>query len=104
MIKPCFKVLYNPRTKECQCCELSIECSKNQKSFFSLSKKARNGKIIAVIQFLNSNPKSTTTTIKQELVRRFGEDSNVYYYLDILKKEGILDIMISGRQRYYSLR
>jgi len=48
---------------------------------------------------------ATVEHIKEVMVERFGgKELNIYYYLGVLKKQGLIDVSIQGRQRLYSLR
>ena len=59
----------------------------------------------SVINIISQKRRATVGEIKEELDSRFKEkDLNVYYYLSVLKKQGLVNVTIEGRQRYYSLR
>lgn len=100
----CFGKLYSVRAKECQICQDSIECWQNCGASV-LRSVIKSGYTIAVIKIISGKKRVTVNEIKQELVERFsGKELNVYYYLGVLKKHGLIDVEIEGRQRFYSLR
>ena len=100
----CFSQLYDHRAKECQICNHSIACwaaTGNKGPTSSI----KNGHCLSVINIIGQRRKATVAEIKEELDKRFSDkDLNVYYYLGQLKKQGLIDVTIEGRQRYYSLR
>jgi DNA-binding PadR family transcriptional regulator len=69
------------------------------------SASIKNGHCLSVINIIAQKRRATVAEIKEELDARFSDkDLNVYYYLGQLKKQGLIDVTIEGRQRYYSLR
>lgn len=100
--RACFATQYDFRAKECQICEDSVLCW----SSGSLEKSVtHNGYIIAILKIIAENKKATVQDIKEGLLKRFGKvELNIYYYLNLLKRSGQIDIKISGRQRNYTIR
>jgi len=100
----CFALLYNHKAKECQICQYSEGCLE---AFPTSNKKPviKNGYTIAIANIISLKKKATVNEIQEELAKRFaGKELNIYYYLSLLKKQGMVDVTIEGRQRYYSLR
>jgi len=65
----------------------------------------KSGYALAIANIISTKRRATVEEIKEELVKRFGKDErNIYYYLSMLKKEGLIDVQIRGRQRYYTVR
>lgn len=102
--KMCLGQLYNPKAKECQLCTESIQCYGNYQS--STRKIViKNGHGLAIMAIIRDVKKATVVDLKKGLTERFpGKAINVYYYIGVLKKQGIIDVHIVGRQRYYVLR
>ena len=100
----CFGLAYNYRVKECQICKHSEAC---WQAYSSSCKKPviKNGYTIALVNVISQKKKATVNEIQAELSKRFqGKELNIYYYLSVLKKQGLIDVTIEGRQRFYSLR
>ena len=98
----CFGMLYDRRAKECQICEMPIECWK--KTGAPKKRVITSGFSIAILNFILRERKVTVEEIKVELKDKFDKDLNVHYYLGLLKEQGLIDMKIDGRKRYYILR
>jgi len=100
--------MYNLKAKECQICFFAIRCwqeQQEQEGSSSLKPVRKNGCSLAVLNIIATKGKATANEIKDELAIRFrNKDLNIYYYLGVLKSQGVIDMDISGRQRYYSVR
>jgi len=104
MKQPCFGKLYSAKAKECQICRHSVSCwdvfSETPRRFVSTS-----GYTIAIMTIIKEGKEVTVGQIKARMEERFkGKELNIYYYLGVLKKQGLVDVTIKGRQRLYSLR
>jgi len=85
-------------------CEHGFDCgSVTNSSPFVLPAIIRNSKMITLIKLINKNPKSTSKFLSKEMYKAFGED-NIFNYLNNLKKYGIIEMIIEGRQRFYRLK
>jgi hypothetical protein len=98
----CFGILYDRRAKECQICDYSIECWK--KLDVPKKKLVGSGYAIAILTFILREGKVTVEEIKADLKAKFDKDLNIHYYLGLLKEQGLIDMKIQGRKRYYVLR
>lgn len=98
----CFGMLYDRRAKECQICDYSIECWK--KTGTPKKKAVGSGYAIAILTFILREGKVTVEEIKADLMAKFDKDMNIHYYLGELKGQGLIDMKIQGRKRYYILR
>jgi len=98
----CFGILYDRRAKECQICNQPIECWK--KTGMPKKKAIGSGYVIAILTYILREGKVTVEEIKVDLKAKFGKDMNIHYYLGELKSQGLIDMKIQGRKRYYVLR
>jgi len=99
----CYGVEYNTRAKECQVCSQAIPC---WEIWNMLSKKSviKNGYGTSILNIISQRERVTVNEINKTLSVRFpGKELNIYYYLGILKKSGLINVEIEGRQRYYSI-
>ena len=100
-MKSCFGKWYDYRAKECQICHFAIRCWEKS----GTNSVKLNGHAIAILHIITQNKKATVEDIKEGLVLRFGNKTlNIYYYLTMLKKHSLIDVEITGRQRFYILR
>lgn len=103
-VPSCFGSLYDHRAKECQICKRAIDC---WSGFSAIHNKPqlKNGYALSVLNIIFQCRKATVDQIKEMLEERFKDkEINVYYYLNILKKKGLIDVRINGRQRFYTVR
>lgn len=98
----CFGILYDRRAKECQICQYCIECW-NQTGE-PKKKTISNGISIAILNFVLKKESVSVEEVKVELKYKFGKDVNVHYYLGLLKEQGLVQMKVQGRKRYYTLR
>jgi len=103
-IPRCFGELYNAQVKECQVCKYSMQCWEKMKQKGINHSSVHSGYVLAVITIIAKGKQVTVTDIQTEMLKRFGKEFNIYYYIGVLKKKGLIDVNIAGRQRYYSLR
>jgi len=102
--KHCFGKLYDHRAKECQIC-CSVESCWVATPSLQGRPVIKSGYALAIANIISTKQEATVEVIKDELAKRFGKDErNIYYYLTMLKKEGLVDVQIKGRQRYYTVR
>lgn len=105
MKKRCFSKLYDFGARECQVCDLALNCYDAYVETSPRTPVRKKGEEIAILQILTETKNATLADIKGQLTLRFGSrDVNIYYYLDKLKEQGLLDVRIDGRQRFYSRR
>jgi len=100
----CFGTLYNTKAKECQVCSDSIAC---WEKWVTLDKRSViiTGYGMSILNIISQKQRITVNEIKEELKVRFPEkELNIYYYLGNLKKTGMINVQIKGRQRFYSVR
>ena len=100
----CFGLHYNTKAKECQVCEDVIDC---WEEWSALSRKSviTTGYGVSILNIISQGGKVTVNEIKDVLKERFADkELNVYYYLGNLKKSGMVNVEIKGRQRFYSVR
>ena len=100
----CFGEFYDVKAKECQICSFAIKCWEHFRTI-TPKRVIKSGYTIAIVHIIADKNKVTVDVIQEELAKRFGKkELNVYYYLSVLKKQGVFDVTIVGRQRFYSLR
>lgn len=100
-MKPCYKKRYDARTRECTLCSKAILCHAH--TVVKRNPLLKNCYAIAIQQILNENPEITTKELQRHLYSRFRREIDVFYYLNLMKEQGIVAIKIKGRTRLYSL-
>jgi len=103
-VPSCFGNKYDHRAKECQVCKRALDCWSGF-SVLPTEPLVKSGYTISILNIISTNERSSVDDIKKELENRYGSKQiNIYYYLNILKKKGLIDVRIEGRQRYYMVR